>query len=686
MNKFVLTNPVNIQLDTQGNWKDSAVVKRAVSRFHRDVNMTITQCGSPSGSIFLERTKMPSEQYTVLVEEEKITVSAGDELGIVYAFLYISEQFLGVQPFWFWNDQDFIMTHQKEIPVGEYRNQKYKVRYRGWFINDEVLISHWDGGVSSEYPWEMTFEALLRLGGNLIIPGTDKNSKIYAELASEMGLWITHHHAEPLGAEMFSRVYPDLEPSFQQYPDLFRGLWKEGIESQKNRRTIWNIGFRGQGDRPFWANDPTYDTAEKRGDLISSIMREQYDMVKKELPDALFCTNLYGEIMELYQEGLLSIPDDVIMIWADNGYGKMVSRRQENHNPRIPAIPGERMRGKSHGTYYHVSFYDLQAANHITMLPNSMEFVQSELQNALEHGIDKLWMINASNIKPHTYPLDFIAELWRDQETETGEHRKQYLRRYFGGSEQQMEEMAECIADYFTSTVSFGEWEDEHAGEQFYNYMTRHFIYSFLKNGPDTPCESVYWCVKAGSLADQIAWYEMRCQQGAQSYAALRKKCERITAGLWQDFMVLQVKIHAYCAQGAVLFCKGYEEYRRGKLMEAFYLMGQAMEAYEQADQAMREREHDKWTGFYANECLTDIKATAFCLQRLMGYIRNEGDGPDFYQWQREAMYSEEDKRVVLITNMENHLGDRELYRIMSSENMYRIWESLQTLHTEDLE
>ena len=37
----------------------------------------------------------------------------------------------------------------------------------------------WDGGVSREYPWEMAFEALLRLGGNLVIPGTDANSKIY---------------------------------------------------------------------------------------------------------------------------------------------------------------------------------------------------------------------------------------------------------------------------------------------------------------------------------------------------------------------------------------------------------------------------------------------------------------------------------------------------------------------------
>jgi len=38
----------------------------------------------------------------------------------------------------------------------------------------------------------------------------------------------------------------------------------------------------------------------------------------------------------------LEFPDDVIKIWADSGYGKMVSRRQENHNPRIYALPGKK--------------------------------------------------------------------------------------------------------------------------------------------------------------------------------------------------------------------------------------------------------------------------------------------------------------------------------------------------------
>ena len=38
----------------------------------------------------------------------------------------------------------------------------------------------------------------------------------------------------------------------------------------------------------------------------------QRDYVQNEIPDAQYCTNLYGETMELYRDGYLKLPDDVI--------------------------------------------------------------------------------------------------------------------------------------------------------------------------------------------------------------------------------------------------------------------------------------------------------------------------------------------------------------------------------------
>ena len=74
---------------------------------------------------------------------------------------------------------------------------------------------------------------------------------------------------------MFAQAYPDLEPMYSKYPEKFRALWQAGIDAQKGMRVIWNIGFRGQGDKPFWDDDPKYDTPEKRGELMSALIKEQ---------------------------------------------------------------------------------------------------------------------------------------------------------------------------------------------------------------------------------------------------------------------------------------------------------------------------------------------------------------------------------------------------------------------------
>ena len=51
-----------------------------------------------------------------------------------------------------------------------------------------------------------------------------------------------------------------------------------------------------------------------------------------------------------------------------------------------------------------------------------------------------------------------------------------------------------------------------------------------------------------------------------------------------------------------------------------------------------------------------------------MGYFRVLGDGPHFYQWQREFLDTEENKKVALILNMENHLTHEELYEMMKEK------------------
>lgn len=106
--------------------------------------------------------------------------------------------------------------------------------------------------------------------------------------------------------------------------------------------------------------------------------------------------------------------------------------------------------------------------------------------------------------------------------------------------------------------------------------------------------------------------------------------------------------------------------------MRAFYLLGQSADWYQRAVEAMDVCSHGKWAGFYSNECLTDVKETAYLLRRVMSYVRILGDGPYFYNWQREIIYPPKDRRVVLITNLENHMTDEALYAAMKERGSFR--------------
>lgn len=640
-------------------------VRWAIQWLIRDIHKVCRPTADAGLPIRLTEAGKPAEGFTVHLRESILEIEAGDVLGFVYGLLHISRELIGVQDFWFWNDQHFVLRDGISVPEQYcYESQPFRVRWRGWFINDEVLLHAWKVDCRKEGPWEMAFETLLRCGGNMVVPGTGRNAAIYAPLAASMGLAITHHHAEPLGAEMFASAYPDLNPSWAEHPELFRRLWQEGIDRQKDWRVVWNLGFRGQGDCPFWENDPGYGTPQARGKLIGDLILLQYELVKENDPQAVCCTNLYGETLELYRQGCLQLPEDVIRIWADNGYGKMVSRRQWNENPRTPSLPESRE--GLHGIYYHVSFYDLQAASHMTMLPNPPDLVYKELRQALERGADEYWIINCSNVKPHVYYLDFIAELWKKGDVNPASQAKAYFTRYYGS------DLTACLHSYFQAAVSYGSHEDEKAGEQFVNHVARVLICQFMRD-QRTAADELRWFCDSDSLEVQIRRYQAHCEEGVKNYQKHLRLCQETAMhletgqSLFADSFLLQAKLLYECYCGASLISRALRLAMEGNWQQAFFQAGKAREHYLAADQAMREREHGKWKDFYANECLADCKQTAWVLESLMALMRCLGDGPHYYAWQREFLYSERERKVMLVMNMENHLKDLELFTLMKA-------------------
>ena len=65
------------------------------------------------------------EKYRITAGKKEMLLEGGDELGISYALLFLSEKFLGVKPFWYWLDQNFVKRKQAEIPEGMYLSPSY---------------------------------------------------------------------------------------------------------------------------------------------------------------------------------------------------------------------------------------------------------------------------------------------------------------------------------------------------------------------------------------------------------------------------------------------------------------------------------------------------------------------------------------------------------------------------------
>ena len=652
----------------------TSILKRAFQRFERDLHMVLNNTMKKQDKsivIVINYFEGEVESYRIKVEDRKINIEGADELGIIYALLFISEKFMGIAPFWYWNDQKFIKTDYISIPRDEYVSGKYKIRFRGWFINDEVLLDAWgkellnkESGITENYAWEMAMEALLRLGGNMVIPGTDYNSHKYRALAVDMGLWISHHHAEPLGAKMFARTYPHLTPSYKEHPELFHKLWQDAIEEQKGHKTIWNLGFRGQGDKPFWTDDPFYDTKEKRGALISELILKQYHEVAKRIENPVCCINLYGEVMELYQQGYIKLPENVIYIWADNGYGKMVSRRQGNHNPRVYALP--KAKKGHHGIYYHASFYDLQAASHITMLPNSPEFVEEEIEGAMDKGVHDFIVINCSNVRPHTYMLDKIARIW-------GKDMAEFIDLYYTDYKEEIKNLYE---EYFNVMIQYGPNEDDKAGEQFYHYLMRRLCYQWSLNKKDG-AKDLLWLVGDISLRDQLAkigeMVRLKIKKQEEFYNKSMSLIKKSKDKYLMDSLGLQASIHYKSSTALLNLLKAYDLYEDKKYEASFFALGETIEIIESILEDMKRTEHGKWNNFYENDCLTDVKFTIYSIESVMRFVRSLGDGPHYFKWALKYCYEEADHRVVLITNMRNHPRDRELYMAMKLKKEEKI-------------
>ncbi len=369
------------------------------------------------------------EAWRVEVRERGVVVAGSDPLGLVFGVYAFAERCLGVDPLWFWKSLPPAPRASVALEPRTFASAPPRFRYRGWFINDEDLLTEFgrsNGPRHIDYPFyarvidpavaERIYEALLRLGGNLVIPASfvDILNEPEADLvrrAAARGLYVSQHHVEPLGVSHFGfENYWRARGEKRQFrfstdPDSVRAVWRAHAarwHELAGDRVIWQLGMRGRGDRPIWVDDPAIDRASG-GAFISRAMADQADIVRAvdPRPEPPMTSTLFLEGAELMAAGELRFPAGTTVVFADHGPSQELQRDFELA-PRLPAY--------RYGAYYHVAFW--RRGPHLIpgVAPERIRglFRQLEARGATAYAI-----ANVSNLREHVLGAHvFIRTAW----------------------------------------------------------------------------------------------------------------------------------------------------------------------------------------------------------------------------------------------------------------------------------
>ena len=322
-----------------------------------------------------------------------VCLTGTDMRGIIYAIYEFSQHVLGVDPMYLWTDKQPAKRVSILLPANFARTYPSPVfKYRGFFINDEDLLSGWIPGSKEQHTgialnvWDMVFETTLRLKGNIVVPGTwifPDDAQVQA--ATERGLIINQHHAIPLGVNV-ARWPANVPYNYSTHPEILERAWTNAVNLYKpDQEILWSVGLRGLSDSSYASLDESVRNNDPLlGQRISEAVADQMKIVRAKYPNAQFVTDLWQEGARLMQEGYLKIPPEVSLVWADTGYGDM------QDGGKVAA---------GQGMYFHVAMMNGQANQLSEMV--SVKIIQSEIGRYIKAGATSYFLVNTSDIRPY---------------------------------------------------------------------------------------------------------------------------------------------------------------------------------------------------------------------------------------------------------------------------------------------
>jgi hypothetical protein len=466
----------------------SMAVAKALDDLIRDLDKIcgITAVKAQSADKVVIRVAITSavkgaEQYRIQIKSDGISIEASDELGAIYGIYRLSRETLGVEPMWFWKDSYPATRDGLELEECEFVSVSTTFKYRGWFMNDEDLLTGWlegSGPRHIDYPHyaqvisldivEAVYESALRCGVNLIIPASflDIMNPYEAELiirAVARGLYVTQHHIEPLGVSHFGfENYwkargENVEFSYGAEPErvieawrAFAGKWYEIAGDH----VVWQTGLRGKGDRSIWHSDKSVNR-EAAGAFISKAFKEQMDIIRSvdQRSEPPVTTTLWAEMSDLMAGGEIELPAGMITIFCDKGC------RQDMAEDFYTTVRTPELKT---GIYYHIAFWIRGAHLLQGIHPAKVERV---MRSAIDRGDTEYAIINVSDIREHTIGIEAAMGIMCDARSW---NLQDFMKLYAG-------ELATAYNQFFSAFACTGEGTFQD-GDAVLFMQTLHFI------------------------------------------------------------------------------------------------------------------------------------------------------------------------------------------------------------------
>jgi hypothetical protein len=575
--------------------------------------------------------------------KQVVCLTGADMRGTIYAIYQFSQQYLGTDPMYLWTDKEPAKRTSITLPNDFARTFPSPVfKYRGFFINDEDLLTGWrrpEKGVQSGIAlktWDNVFETILRLKGNMIVPGTwifPDDAQVLA--ASKRGLIVNQHHATPLGVN--AARWPEGVPyNFSTHPEILERAWKDAVAEYKpGDEILWSVGLRGLSDQPYSALDPSVLNSDPLlGKRISDAIADQIKIVRARYPDAHFITNLWMEGDRLMREGYLHVPPEVTKVWADTGYGDMLDGGDLQ--------PGE-------GMYIHVAMLNGVANQLSEMVP--VERLQQQIGRYEKAKATGFFLVNTSDIRPVAMTARAVMEMaWGgvpDTPDADGAYYRKWATEEFGAKTAQP--MEEVYKAYFAAPALRPSPQAGHAqladkfvrwdGDQFYQTEARRLILNNLSEHQvvNMPSQSPKWTqphlMRTGtpeSREAELARDVEACEGATPRWDAVWQKAlaaEKLVDPSRHDYYQAEVltMITINREGNAMLLDLGraMQDDAAGNTAKAESEAMDAVHALDTTEQAMSAAEYGKWKNWYRGDWLAGVWHTRELVQDYANHLKD---------------------------------------------------------------